>query len=48
MDKNKRGLTKAQSQAAGLTGDAKRKAAVKLRADRAKEKQKEKPQKKEK
>lgn len=37
MDKNKRGLTKAQSQAAGLTGDAKRKAAVKLRADRAKQ-----------
>jgi len=37
MDKNKRGLTKAQSQALGLTGDAKRKAAVKLRADRAKQ-----------
>ena len=37
MDKNKRGLTKAQSQAVGLTGDAKRKAAVKLRADRAKQ-----------
>ena len=37
MDKNKRGLTKAQSQAAGLTGDAKRRAAVKLAADRAKQ-----------
>ena len=33
-----RGLTKAQSQAAGLTGDAKRKAAAKLRAAREKEK----------
>ena len=33
-----RGLTKAESQAAGLTGDAKRKAAAKLRADRAKQK----------
>ena len=33
MDKNKRGLTKAQSQAAGLTGDAKRKAAAKRRKD---------------
>ena len=32
-----RGLTKAQSQAVGLTGDAKRKAAAKLRADRAKQ-----------
>ena len=35
---NKRGLTKAQSQAQGLTGDAKRKAAAKLAADRAKQK----------
>ena len=31
---NKRGMTKAQSQALGLTGDAGRKAAVKLRADK--------------
>jgi hypothetical protein len=35
---NKRGMTKAESQALGLTGDAGRKAAVKLAADRAKQK----------